>query len=83
VTLDLLKCRSFGETTYRLKRPEVDNEGHTVIEHSVLVASLTHSARDGEKAEKARALQALRYTRRHLEVLSTGSLTRLKSNGRS
>jgi hypothetical protein len=69
ITLDVSKCRDFGESTYRLKRPEVDNDGHFVIEHQPLISALGASARLGEKDERARAIQALRYAKRRLEGL--------------
>lgn len=69
VTLDASKCHDFGETTYRLKRPEVDNDGHLVVEHAQLISELEKVAREADKDERARAIQALRYARRRLEGL--------------
>jgi hypothetical protein len=67
ITLDPTKCRDFGDVTYRLKRPHVDNDGHRVVEHAHLIDALRQSARESEKAERQRSLVALQYATRRLE----------------
>lgn len=69
VTLDPTVNSDFGETTYQLKRPLVDNGGHVVVEHIRLMSELTKAARQQEKGERVRALQAIRYARKRKEGL--------------
>ena len=67
ITLDPMKSRDFGDVTYRLKRPDVDKDGHRVVEHAHLIDALRQSARESEKAERQRSLVALQYAKRRLE----------------
>ncbi len=69
VTLDGQKCRDMGDATYRLLRPDVDNAGHSVVEHALLVTELERVARSEEKADRLRAVRALQYAKRRLEGL--------------
>lgn len=69
ITLDGQKCRDMGEATYRLLRPEVDDAGHAVVEHVMLVTELEKVARSEEKADRLRAIRALQYAKRRLEGL--------------
>lgn len=69
ITLHPHKCRDMGEATYWLRRSEVDHDGHRVVEHAELLAALEDAARDGEKADRIRAIQAARYARRRSEGL--------------
>jgi hypothetical protein len=69
VTLDLSRVRDFGETSYQLKRPETEADGHEVIEHDVVIQTLQEVCRNNQKDERARALQAIRYASAHLEGL--------------
>jgi hypothetical protein len=69
VSLDLAKIRDLGDADYRLKRKEAEADGHKVIEHEALLAELQRVVRDEEKAERQRAIQALRYARSRKEGL--------------
>lgn len=69
VSLDPAKIRDFGDATYRLKREELSADGHVLVEHAALVDALRKQARDGMKADRLRAIQALRYATRRLEGL--------------
>jgi len=71
ISLDLAKIRDFGDTNYRLKREDAEIEGHGVVEHEVLLTELQRVAKDQQKAERLRAIQALRYTRQRREGLVT------------
>lgn len=69
VSLDLAKLRDFGEAAYRLKREETEDDGHGIVEHESLIAELQRVVRDEQKAERSRAIQALRYAKMRLEGL--------------
>jgi hypothetical protein len=69
VSLDLSKLRDFGECDYRLEQEPLFADGHELVEHGVLIDSLRTAAREGEKAERLRAAQALRYATRRKEGL--------------
>jgi hypothetical protein len=69
VSLDLAKIRDFGEADYKFERDLAEDAGHTLIEHLALIAELTRVVREEDKAERIRAAQALRYTRKRLEGL--------------
>ncbi|MBI1209773.1 MAG: hypothetical protein GC191_21140 [Azospirillum sp.] len=69
VSLDLSKLRDFGDASYRLKKDLVLIEGHSVIEHEALIAELRQLCENEIRADRARALQALRYARKRLEGL--------------
>lgn len=69
VSLDLERIRDFGECSYRLRRVEAEADGHAVIEHEILITSLRRTATTGEKGERLKAVQALRYARLRKEGL--------------
>jgi len=46
-------------------------DGHGVVEHEDLLTELQRVAKDQQKAERLRAIQALRYTRQRREGLVT------------
>ena len=61
VSLDLTKIKDFGYTDYRLERQKILIDQHKLIEHEMLLSELRRMIREGEKADRARAVQALRY----------------------
>ena len=69
VSSNLSRVKDFGDTTYRLKRPDLDADGHLLIEHQKLLDELRKSASTSLKEERARAIQALRYAERRSEGL--------------
>ncbi len=69
ISLDQNKIRDFGDTIYRLKRDDVDDDGHDTIEHETLLDHLRRTIQNEEKAERAQAIQALRRARRRREGL--------------
>jgi hypothetical protein len=69
VSLDLAKIRDFGDTDYRLERQKLLDDRHELVEHEALIDELQRVIREGEKAERSRALQALRYATRRKEGL--------------
>ena len=54
---------------YRALRPEIDHDGHAIVEHVELMQQLRAAAESNEKEERARAIQAQRYARRRHEGL--------------
>jgi hypothetical protein len=69
VTLDIARCRDFGECTYKLIRELADADEHKVVEHEHLLAGLQQTASHGEKDERLKAIHALRYARMRKEGL--------------
>jgi hypothetical protein len=69
VSLDLTKIRDFGDTNYRLERQKLLDDQHTLVEHEILIDELRRVIREGEKAERLRAVQALRYATKRKEGL--------------
>jgi hypothetical protein len=69
VTLDLIRNRDFGESSYRLRRPEVDDAGHLVVQHRELLDCLRQMVRQGKRDDRSRAVVALSYARRRGEGL--------------
>ena len=69
VSLDLTKIRDFGDTDYRLERQKLLDDQHRLVEHEVLIDELRRVIREGEKAERLRAVQALRYATKRKEGL--------------
>jgi hypothetical protein len=67
VSFDLNKIKDFGEADYRLEQRETIDAGHQLIEHDTLVSELKCVVRDGEKADRLRAVQAIRYATRRKE----------------
>jgi hypothetical protein len=69
VSLDLTKIRDFGDTEYRLERQKLLEDHHELVEHEALIGELRRVIHEGEKAERLRAVQALRYATRRREGL--------------
>jgi len=69
VSLDKTKIDDFGPSLYLALRPPIATDGHSIIEHSDLMAALRTSAASSDKAERVRALQAIRYAQRRKEGL--------------
>jgi hypothetical protein len=69
ISLDLTKIKDFGDTDYRLERQKLPEDQHELVEHESLVMELRRVIREGEKAERLRAVQALRYASRRKEGL--------------
>ncbi len=69
VSLDLTKIRDFGDTNYRLERPNLVGDEHGLVEHEELTDELRRTIRDGEKADRLLAVQALRYATKRKEGL--------------
>jgi hypothetical protein len=69
VSLDAAKVRDFGDMLYRLKRDVLVKDAHGLVEHEALLQSLQQTIQASDKAERVRAIQAVRYARRRLEGL--------------
>ena len=69
VSLDPTKIRDFGDALYKVKRPELEADQHAILEHHHLMQNLQVAVQDGSKADRARAIQALRYARSRAEGL--------------
>jgi hypothetical protein len=69
VSLDLTKIRDFGDTNYRLERAKLAEDNHGLVEHEELTDELRRTIRDGEKADRLLAVQALRYATKRKEGL--------------
>jgi hypothetical protein len=69
VSLDLSKIQDFGDTDYKLERELTAKDGHVLVEHENLIAELRRVVREGEKEDRLRAAQALRYATRRKEGL--------------
>lgn len=69
ISLDLTKIRDFGDADYKLDREPTTQDGHAVVEHEALIAELRRVVREGEKDDRLRATQALRYALRRKEGL--------------
>jgi hypothetical protein len=69
VSLDPKKIKDFGDTTYRLNRQPTEADKHIVIEHDSLLTELQRTIREQDKADRARAIQALRYATQRQEGL--------------
>jgi hypothetical protein len=69
VSLDLRKIRDFGDTDYKLDGEATSRDGHEVVEHDTLIGALLRVVREGEKEDRLRAVQALRYATRRKEGL--------------
>ena len=69
VTLDLDRCRDFGECSYKLMRETAEADTHKIVEHEHLLAVLHRTVSEGEKGERLKALHALRYARMRREGL--------------
>jgi hypothetical protein len=69
VSLDIGSIERFGEVNYQLLRQLAEEDLHVVVEHEHLLSSLIRSAREGEKADRAKAVIALRYAKNRKEGL--------------
>ncbi len=69
VSLDKAKIDDFGPSLYLALRPMITMDGHSIIEHSDLIAALRTLAATTDKAERVRAVQAIRYAQRRKEGL--------------
>jgi len=69
LTLDLAKCRDFGECAYELQREATEADRHQVVEHEQLLAELERTITHGEKDDRLKAIHALRYARIRKEGL--------------
>jgi hypothetical protein len=69
VSLDRQKINDFGPALYRVLRPDIDRDGHAIVEHADLMQQLRAAAESNVKEERARALQAQRYAKRRQEGL--------------
>jgi hypothetical protein len=69
VSKDRTRIRRFGDQLYKLRRPRLDGDGHGLVEHDALMASLQEEARASNRGERLKAVQALRYARKRLEGL--------------
>jgi hypothetical protein len=78
VSLDLTKIRDFGDADYKLEREKLaceptTTESHRLVEHESLIAELRRVVREGEKEDRLRAVQAMRYATRRKEGLVSWS----------
>ena len=69
VSLDPERIADFGPALYAVLRDRVQAEEHVLVEHDDLLRHLRLIAERQTKAERARAIQALRYARLRLEGL--------------
>jgi hypothetical protein len=81
ISLDLTKIRDFGDADYKLEREPTERDKHTVVEHESLIAELRRVVREGEKEERLKAAQALRYATKRKEGLVNWSF-RISGIGR-
>ncbi len=58
-----------GEVDYLLLREKLDQDGHGLIEHEALITALNKAVSVDEKAERLKAIHALRYARFRKEGL--------------
>jgi hypothetical protein len=68
-SLDAVKIRDFGDALYQLRDDALASDGHALVEHEKLMTSLRATVASSDKAERARAIQALRYAKKRLEAL--------------
>lgn len=69
VSLDRGRIEMFGEIDYVLLRQKAEGDGHRLIEHDDLIASLQAAAQNEDKGARLKAIQALRYARLRKEAL--------------
>ena len=69
VSLDLSKIRDFGDTSYLFNQGLTAAHGHILVLHEVLLAALRQVIQDQDKADRLRAIQALRYATKRKEGL--------------
>ena len=68
-SVDASKIHDFGPVLYKTVSGEINQDNHAIVEHDELLEALRSSAELNKKEERARAIQALRYAKRRLEVL--------------
>jgi hypothetical protein len=73
VSLNRHAIARFGECDYLLLRDKLAPDRHELTEHEDLIANLTGVAKAETKAERNKALQALRYARKRREGIVTWS----------
>lgn len=61
VSLSPIKIRRFGPTLYRVRREALQADSHELVEHHQVMSELRRVARQADKSDRARALQAIRY----------------------
>lgn len=64
----------FGPVLYEALTKELKSNGHRLIDHQTLINSLREAAKGGDKQDRVRAVQALRYASRRREGLVIWSL---------
>jgi hypothetical protein len=69
VALEASRIRDFGPALYRLHRDTLIADTHTLVEHTDLLRSLRDSVRNTDKADRNKAIQALRYATMRAEGL--------------
>lgn len=69
VSLSKDRIRDFGEQLYKFKQDEASHGGHSLVEHDALMNHLRAQAASQEKADKLKAVQALRYAKQRQEGL--------------
>jgi hypothetical protein len=69
ISLDLGKIRDLGDTNYRLERVKLVEDQHGLVEHEALLEELRRVGREGEKADRLLAIQAMRYATKRKEGL--------------
>lgn len=60
---------SFGPQLYELLRDKLSSDSHALTEHAALMTALRERARTGEKADRLKAAQAMRYAQKNSEGL--------------
>ena len=60
----LSKIRDFGDAEYVLDQAKTEADGHILVKHRELVGELRRVIQEEDKAERLRAIQALRYASR-------------------
>ena len=69
MSLDLKKIRDFGDTDYKLIQEFIARDGHLLVDHGTLISKLREVAKAGDKADRLRAVLALRYAAKRKEGL--------------
>jgi hypothetical protein len=69
VSLDPDAIRDFGDVLYQVKRLKLRSDGHQLVEHGSVLAELRRVIKSETKADRLRAIQALRYATRRQEGL--------------
>lgn len=67
VSRDPAKIHDFGPSLYMVLRDVLRGGGHDLVEHAELIERLREAAQAGQKDERTRAVQALRYAKRRCE----------------